>query len=533
MKYSLAHRSQFQVPVLSSVLVVILLGTSTVRSWAQDFPWTLGRPWGYVPDPESAAPAPSASLVPGRGVVLQASEGWSVDTGVGISYDDNQFQTPENEFAGGILTGDISLRYARGDRQARGVFFGGNFDLAYFDYLKEPIIGDRSRDGEEPLPGAETPLGQEILSEADGRSIRDGQDPFELAYGIYVGVKGVKTTVRLSGSFAQDNGNSTDQQRQDGEGLRRSSDNYSVSLNATRQLARGTLNASVSLRSIEYSDRVEEAVESLTGEPQVPVGGLTDQSSWTGNVGWSHQPQATPKTAFNLGVSFGQSEQDGGTEDSNINPSVGVNYRYSPKTSFYGNVGVDFRRSETTTTRQVPVESPTEPAPAPVPEDPTAPAPVVVPPPTMTVTETNSFDSANPTFNFGASWSPNSTTSFGVSVGQRSDSSSIRGQSSYDTRSVTFTATKQFPRGYFASLNYSLEDSSYTNNAGVEDSSPGRLGTPEDYSRFGFTIGRGIQLRPNVSLNMSAYYQRNVGSGDDVLSEFEQNVTGIRLGLTF
>lgn len=533
MNHSLAHRNQTLVSTLSIALVVIFIGTSARQVLAQDFPWTLSRPWGYIADPESSAPIPSPSLVPGRGLVQQASEGWSFGAGVGLSYDDNQFQTPDNEFAGGIFTSDVSIRYARGDRKQRGVFFGGNLDIAYFDYLKEPIIGDQNVEADAALPGAESPVGQEILSSAEGRSIRDGQDPFEYSYGAFVGVKGVKTTVTLSGTYIKDNGNSTDQQRQNRESLRRSSDSYVVNLGITRRLGRGSLSAGFGVQSTEYSDRVEEAIETLTGEPRVPVGGLTDQSSWNGNVGWSHQPQATPKTSFNLGVGFGESEQDGGTEDSYVSPSVGVNYRYSPKTSFYGNVGVAFRRSETTITRQVPVETPPEPAPEPALGDPATPPPVVVPPPPMTVTETNSFDTATPTFGLGANWSPTSTTNLGIGISQTSNPSSIVGQSSYDSRSVTFTATKQFPRGYFASLNYSLENTSYTNVAGDEDGSPGRLGTPEDYSRFGITIGRGIQLRPSVSLNMSAYYQRNVGSGDDALSEFEQNVTGIRLGLTF
>ena len=42
-----------------------------------------------------------------------------------------------------------------------------------------------------------------------------------------------------------------------------------------------------------------------------------------------------------------------------------------------------------------------------------------------------------------------------------------------------------------------------------------------------------ISSRGIGRFRVSAFYQRNVGSGEDVLSEFEQNIAGIRLGLSF
>ncbi len=194
------------------------------------------RPWGILdPDllPQSRVPAWCQGVDwfdkrvrAGRSTPALASATTTIS-----------FKPRDNEFAGGIFTSDISIQYARGDRKQRGVFFGGNLDIAYFDYLNEPTIGDQAPTGA-LLPAAESTIGQEILSEADGRSIRDGQDPFEFGYGAYVGIKGAKTTVTLNGSFSQDNGNSIDQQRQDREAQRQSSDNYSVGLNATRRLAR-------------------------------------------------------------------------------------------------------------------------------------------------------------------------------------------------------------------------------------------------------------------------------------------------------
>jgi hypothetical protein len=428
---------------------------------------------------------------------------------------------------GGGFTSDLSLYYARGDQKKRGVFFGGYLDIAYFDYLKEPVIGEQRPPDAPTLPG-------EPLSPLEGRSPRDGQEPFELDFGAYVGIKGAKTTVRLSGAFSEDNGNSTDQQRQDREALRRASKDYTVGLTARREIGRGSLDGGISLQSREYSDRIEEALESVTGTPLAATGGLADQKQWDANLGWTLRPLATPKTGFRLGVGFGGSEQTDGVDEKFINPNVGVTYRYSPKTTLFGSVGAQFRRSESTTTTLVPVSlPPAPPAPTPVPGAPPVPAPGVIPPPPMVVTENNSFDSVNPTFSFGAAWNPNSTTALTISADQTTSSSALEGQSSYTTRSVTFTGTKQLPRGHYASIDYNIENSSYTNRVGDEDASVGRRGTPENYSRFGITIGRQVQLRPKVTLNMSAYYQFNVGSGDDPLSEFEQSVAGIRLGLSF
>ena len=122
-----------------------------------------------------------------------------------------------------------------------------------------------------------------------------GRIRLNLAGEPYIGVKGTNTTVTLSGAYAKDNGNSTDQQRRDRESLRRSSDNYFLGLNASHRLGRGSLNAGLSVSSTEYAGQLEDSVGVLMGEPQVPVGGLNDQTSWAANVGWFSPAASDPE----------------------------------------------------------------------------------------------------------------------------------------------------------------------------------------------------------------------------------------------
>jgi hypothetical protein len=497
---SLTHRGSLTALKRVAAFVAFLACALVVQSFAQES-------WSYSSDRGLSVPPPPLPLVPGSWIG-ELGEGLTVNTGVSLTYDNNQFKTRDNESASTVMTSDLSLHYARGESKRRGLFFGADFNIAYFDYFDEPKIGGGTLAAGETLPE---------------QSQSDERDPFEFGYSGYVGLRGAKTTITLNGTFDQDNGNSTDQRRQQRESLRQSSTSYLIGLDLHRQLSRGSLQVGFGYSLQDYDEPGAGEAGSVLGPGRGVGTGLADLSQWDGNVGWGHQPQATPKTSFQLGVGFGGSEQQDGGEDTNINPSVGVTYRYSPKTSLFANGGVSIRKSKSTVTSVVPATPSARPASGvalPVPEP-------------MTISEEQSFTQTTPTFGFGGSWNPDETTSLSIRFNQSTSASALRGQSSYSSRGVTLTGSKQFPRGYFASLDYSLEDTGYTDSSGTEDSTGGRPGTPDKYSRLGLTVGRQVQLRPSVSLSMSTFYQYNVGRGDDVLSEFEQSVAGIRLGLSF
>ncbi len=136
-----------------------------------------------------------------------------------------------------------------------------------------------------------------------------------------------------------------------------------------------------------------------------------------------------------------------------------------------------------TTTRLVPVEAP--PAPAPTPGVP----PLLrwsVPPPPMVVTETELVRRPRP--QPSVSGHPGVRNTHDTLEYQRwpvFQSFIHSGAEFLRYQEPDLYGDEQFPRGYYASLDYSLENSSYTSSAGVEDSSPGRLGTPEDYPDLG------------------------------------------------
>ena len=158
---------------------------------------------------------------------------------------------------------------------------------------------------------------------------------------------------------------------------------------------------------------------------------------------------------------------------------------------------------------------------------------------TASTTETGGeeeFTETAPTFELGTSWQVDKTTTLGVSIYRRTLASALQGQSSSDSTGLTVTASKAFPRGFFTSIDYSLENSSYTDSQGQE-SDPGAeggiSGTPEFYHRLGVSIGRQKQLRGTMSLSASLFYQYSLSESDNPLDEFDQSVVGLRLGLDF
>jgi predicted porin len=208
------------------------------------------------------------------------------------------------------------------------------------------------------------------------------------------------------------------------------------------------------------------------------------------------------KFNFQPSLAFGNSEQAAGVEQNYLNPTLGVSYTYDPKLSFFGSIGMDIRRTTSTTESG----------------------------------EEEEFTETAPTFELGTSWQVNQTTSLGLSIYRRSLASALEGQSSSDTTGITVFATKAFPRGFVTSLDYSLENSSYTDIRGVESdpgAEDGGSGTPENYHRFSFSIGRQKLLRGRMPLSVSLFYQYSLSTGSNPLNEFEQSVVGFRVGLAF
>ncbi len=417
-----------------------------------------GLPFDHLLGGYDAAPDAGPSLVPGRLNTGFVQEGFSAELGSSVTYSTNLFQDPVNEESGMLSTSDFSMHYHHGGNRRMGVFFGLDYDLAYFRYFDEEL--------------------------------NEGREPFSHNLSGFIGVKGAQTTVTLSGSFLQDNGNGLDQARQTRETVQSESNDYNLSLAASRTLRRTSLQAGLGFRLQEFTDQEEQA------EP------LSDLTQWDGNLGWSVSPLGMQKFNFQPSLAFGNSEQAAGVEQNYLNPTLGVSYSYTPKVSLFGSIGVDIRRTTST----------------------------------LASGEEEEFTETAPTFELGTSWQVDQTTSMGFSVYRRTLASALEGQSSSDTTGITVFASKAFPRGFVTSIDYSLENSSYTDITG-EESDPGALdgetGTPENYHRFSFSIGRQKLLRGRMPLSASLFYQYSLSTGSDPLNEYEQSVVGFRMGLGF
>ncbi|RYD29707.1 MAG: hypothetical protein EOP86_21270 [Verrucomicrobiaceae bacterium] len=402
---------------------------------------------------------PAPALVPGRLVFDGGGDGLSVGLGTGVTWNSNLYQSPVDETSAMVSTSDLSLSYRRGMQRSLGVFGGFDYSLAYFRYFDEEL--------------------------------NEGREPFEHGWSGTVGVKGSQTTLTLTGTFRQNNGNSVNQALQDPETLQATSNDYSLNLNAVRKLRRTSLSASLRYQLQEFTDRSSDG----DAEGQARGGELTDLTRLSGSVGWSVTPIPWPKIDLRPTLGFGWSEKRDGSTQNNLNPSLGFLYRYDSKLAFSGEAGADIRTTE---------------------DD-----------------EFGSFTRTNPTFNAGVSWQADETTSFGLSVYRATSASALRGQSSSDRTGVSVNVSKMLGRGFALSANYNFSHSQYTDAAGNEDSSTTSSSAAKDYHQAGVTLGRSFQIRPRLSLSTSLFYQITLRRGDDPLSEFDQSTAGFRLGLDF
>ena len=417
-----------------------------------------GLPFDHLLGGFDASPEAGPGLVPGRLNAGFIQDGFSAELGSSVTYSTNLFQDPVNEESGMLSSSDFSMHYHHGGNRRMGVFFGLDYDLAYFRYFDE--------------------------------ALNEGREPFSHNFSGFIGVKGAQTTITLSGAFLQDNGNGLDQARQTRETIQSESNDYNLGLAISRMLRRTSLQGGLNFRLQEFTNQEAQA------EP------LSDLTQWDGNLGWSVSPLGMQKFNFQPSLAFGNSEQAAGVEQNYLNPTLGVSYTYDPKLSFFGSIGMDIRRTTSTTESG----------------------------------EEEGFTETAPTFELGTSWQVNQTTSLGLSIYRRSLASALEGQSSSDTTGITVFATKAFPRGFVTSLDYSLENSSYTDIRGVESdpgAEDGGSGTPENYHRFSFSIGRQKLLRGRMPLSVSLFYQYSLSTGSNPLNEFEQSVVGFRVGLAF
>ncbi len=476
-----------------------------------------GLPFDHLFGVYDPVPSAGPSLVPGRIDFGPIVQGFSGSLGTSVTHDTNIFQDAEDPVSGMMLSTDLNLSFHLGQRKPIGGFLGIDYSLAYFHYLDEEL--------------------------------NEGREPWEHNFSGLVGVKGARTTVTLTGSFVQNNGGANNAVRIERETFQERSNEYSVSLSAIRRLRRTSLNGGLSFRLQDFmdpeparstSDAAVAPVATQTPVTAAPVtlapvttnstvppvtatvvteeasppppeeaerdpgeNTVTDLLSWSGYVGWSFTPPAAPKVDFRPTLSFGVSEQADGVEQTYLNPSLGVMYRYNPKLAFFGSAGADLRHTDSTNSAG----------------------------------EDTSFDQTAPTFDLGITWQPDPRTSLGVSISRSTSPSALLGQSSSDTTSLSLTAARQFGRGISAAMDYSYETATYTDSTGQEETDSGIGGsgttTPKDFHRFSFTLGKGFELRGRYTLNASLFYQYILSEGDDSLSEYDQSLTGIRLGLNF
>lgn len=300
-----------------------------------------------------------------------------------------------------------------------------------------------------------------------------GRDNLNHRFGGNIGVNGSKTKVRFSTNYYHNSGNSLDFADFEREVRAAESDEYGFDLSVVRHLPHGSIEtgAGYSLRDFEAGTF------------------LNDGTSYYGDLAWFYRPGFAPKTNIGVGVRAGTDDFDRNGEQTFVTPSFRWRYRLSGKTNLHASVGQEFR----------------------------------------SVSGPGGRDTDNFVYRTGVTWAASSKTTLDLSSYRDVSPSYVTGGEDYRATGVVLVASQRLPGQFRLSTSVGFESADYfqTGFGGVPS------GREDDYFRLGVNLGHPLRITDHLQGDMSVFYNYNENNSNSGLVEFDQHVTGVRMGLTY
>lgn len=304
-------------------------------------------------------------------------------------------------------------------------------------------------------------------------ALQAGRDNLNHRFGGDFGINGAKTKFRFSTDYFHNSGNSLDFADFDREVRAAESDDYSFAFSAVRQLPHGSIEVGTgySLRDFEAGTL------------------LNDGSGYYGDFAWFYRPGFAPRSSFGVGVNAGRDNFDRNGDQDYVTPSFRWRYRLSGKTNLYGSAGQEFRSTNGPGGR----------------------------------------DSENFVYRTGVTWAASSKTTLDLSSYRNVSPSYVTGGEDYRTTGVILVMSQQLPGNFSLSTSAGYESADYfqTGIGGIPS------GRQDDYFRLGVNLGHPLRITDHLAGDVSVFYNYNENSSNSNLVEFDQHVTGVRMGVTY
>lgn len=297
-----------------------------------------------------------------------------------------------------------------------------------------------------------------------------GRDNVEPYFVPYVGFVGGKTTMRLSGRYRRNGGNSHIDQGIDREAPRVESQDWGGTFSLSREMDHGSVNGILDYRRVDFR----------------PETSLNDEKSVIGDLSWMYNPAATPKTSFGIGGRTGAYDFDRNPDSYFLEPSFRLSYRATAKTTLDGRVGYAFRWYDDENT---------------IPDD------------------------GRWTYALGSNWLATERIRLRVEAFRDFRPSYVSYGESYDSDGVRLHANYAMPwwrlhLGAYAAY----ERASYYST--VEGVSASR---EDDFMEYGVDLGRPINLISWIETSISLFYRYSENSSNETVSDFDRHFGGVRI----
>ena len=387
-------------------------------------------------------------------ILLTESSG-AIDITFGSSYvyDSNIFLLPNGPGAS-IGVFDLEANYISSSQSARGGYYG---------------IGYK---------------GQAFLYESS--EAKAGRTPYEHYVDAFVGVNGSRTHFNVSGNYHDNNGNSLlgtgnnttsissneiDSGKINREVRLAVSQDFDASASLIRDLPHGSLEARFSYSSREFDSSA-----------------LNSGTNYALDTAWFHQPGYAPKTEIGVGFKIGRDEYDNNSDQDYYTPSLRARYRLSGKTSFFGDVGYEFREGQ----------------------------------------GTNANDVGNTVYSYGVAWAATERTTLDLGGYRNVRPSYIANGADYDATGVRLRWNQQLPREFNFSTSAGYE------NAGYFSSSTGAsFNREDDFFVFQAVLDHDLNLSDMLDGKISLFYNYNDNDSTAAISTYEQHIAGFRFSVTY
>ena len=298
-----------------------------------------------------------------------------------------------------------------------------------------------------------------------------GRDPLEHRIDGYFQLNGGKTVFRLNSDYYRNNGNAVNFLNVNRESRSAQSDDLGLDASLVREISRGSLEVSAGYNMRDF----------------VSGSGLNDQSSYAVDLALYHSLGFAPKTNYGIGFRFGSDDYSNNLDQDFYTTSLRWRYRASQKTTAYSTLGWETRSTS------------------------------------------GGQDADNFVFDAGLNWEISSKTELNLYLSRNVRPSYSGTNAGFESLGGAASISHDLPGLFVLGARIGYENAEYYSTGGGPAISP----REDDFVRLGLSVSHPISLTPDVNGSVSVFYNYNDNDSSDNTANFDQSVTGLRLGFKY